>query len=922
MKFLTAKSRIAIGIVCLMLSIMAIATFVGAGPNQYKAEAYGRSKLCEAIAINCAIHLNRADLRSTHGLLETMVARNEQLISAALRRTNGRMEAEAGPHKSLWNDTARRTDETHLSVPMFIGSGKWGELELVFTKLNKAGIWAYFMRPWPRFFLFVGAIGFCSVYFYLGFVLKQLDPTQAVPKRVRSALDSLTGGLLLTDRKGRVVLANEAFSQWIGMNPDKVIGRSAANFLWKFDPSAADENAPNKNHRFPWMVAIEQEAPQIRWLIKLSDHKKQELTLIANSSPIVGHNGEYRGVLTSFEDVSELEQNKVELLHAKSAADQANQAKSKFLANMSHEIRTPMNAILGYTEVLRSGYAESEDNRQKYLATIHSSGEHLLSLINDILDLSKIEAGRMQLETKRCSTQEILSLAVETLKIKAEQKNISLTYRAEGLIPETILTDEFRLKQVLLNLIGNSIKFTEKGGVELVARMERNGDKELLALDVLDTGIGITPEQVKRIFDPFSQADSSITRRFGGTGLGLSISRQIAQKMGGDITVKSTSGVGSTFTVTIDPGCLDGVERVAIDPRKSGIRVVTQSTEQQIRFENKHVLVVDDGESNRDLAALVLRRAGVTVSLAEHGQIALDMVAKTKFDAILMDMQMPVLDGYTATRELRQRGCQIPIVALTANVMQDDENKCREAGCDGFLGKPISAARLLKTLAGLVPHEIVEVTFPATPAVQISEQATYEPAPPPHLQAAATCVAPVPAVAAKRTWDCSHTPQPTDLEGSAEAKSLPEPEEPATRQPRQNVEQTMMMTLQNALHPSLPMDDPDYRMIVELFVDRLRKKVPEMRAAVDETNYLELAELAHWLKGAGGTAGFDAFTEHAATLQSAAKSSKVKAIEFSLCEIESLCQRIRLETSAGGPQRVAVFASMPQVSPEPYSATH
>ena len=823
MKFLNAKSRIAIAIVCLMLSIMAMATFIGAGPNQYKAETYGRAKLCEAIALNCAVHLNRADVRSTRGLLETMVARNEQLVSAALRRTNGRVEAEAGPHKSLWNDTVRRTAETHLSVPMFIGSGKWGELELVFTKLNHAGIWAYFMRPWSRFFLIVGSIGFCAVYFFLGFVLRQLDPIQAVPKHVREALDSFSGGLLLTDRNGRVVLTNSAFSQWIGMNPDDVIGRSAEKFLWKIESSATDESVPNKNHRLPWVVAIDQETPQIRWLMRLNDHKNQVLTLIANSSPIVGHNGEYRGVLTSFEDVSALEHHKIELLHAKSTADQTYQARSKFLASMSHEIRTPMNAILGYTEVLLSGYAESEGNRQKDLATIHSSGEHLLTLINDILDLSKIEAGLMHFEMKRCGTQEILALAVEALKIKAEQKNISLGYRTEGLIPVTILTDESRLKQALLNLIGNSIKFTEKGGVELIARMERNGDKELLALDVVDTGICITPDQIKRIFDPFSQADSSISRRLGSTGLGLSISRQIVQKMGGDITVKSPSGIGSTFTITLDPGCLDEIERV-------------------------------------------------------------------------------------------------PIVALAADVMQNDEIKCHDAGCDAFLVKPISVARLPNTLSSLVPHEIVEVTFSESAAATTAERSIIEPSSPLTGTAAATSATQRAAaealdpVAVKHTWDCSQIPLHANVEASATAEVAPAPERPVARPPKQNIEQTMMMTLQGALHPSLPMDNPDYRMIVEVFVNRLRMRVPEMRAAVDEAEYNVLAELAHWLKGACGTAGFDAFTEQAASLQSAAQSNNVKAIEFSMGEIESLCQRIRLETGSGAPQRVAVFASMPQIS--------
>ncbi len=881
MKSLSAKGRITIGIVCMMLSIMGIATFIGAGPNQHKVEMLGRIKLCESIALDCAIHLNRADVRSARGLLESLVARNEQLVSAAIRRNNRRVEVEAGPHKSTWSESEGRSEETHLSIPLHVGTGKWGQLELVFTPLTEGGFWGYFHRPWSRFFLTVGAFGFFAIYFYLGFVLKQLDPNQAVPKRVRAALDSLTGGLLLTDRKGRVVLANEAFAQWIGCTSDKLIGKPSETFAWKFEHPEAPQGLSEPIHLFPWTLAIQEEAPQTHWLLKLIDRQERELTLIANSSPIVGHDGEYRGVLTSFEDVSELERHKVELSLAKSAADQANQAKSRFLASMSHEIRTPMNAILGYTEVLRSGVAETEENRQKFLATIHSSGEHLLALINDVLDLSKIEAGRMQLEMKRCATQEILSSAIETLRIKAEQKGISLTYRAEGLIPETIVTDRFRLQQALLNLIGNAIKFTEKGGVELMVRMERCGPAELLAFDVTDTGIGISPEQIERIFDPFSQADSSITRRFGGTGLGLSISRQIAQKMGGNITVKSELNVGSTFTIVIDPGCLEGISRVAFDARESGVRVVTQASETQIRFHNQHVLVVDDGDSNRDLAALVLRRAGVTVSLAEHGQIALQMASETNYDAILMDMQMPVLDGFSTTRELRQRGYRGPIVALTANVMHDDEVKCRNAGCDAFLGKPISVSRLLKTLADLLPHEIVAATRPAAPAVAVSTPSTAS------------------------TIQPAGEPLQADMLVQVESNGeQPRKEQPVTSLPPGG-----------AILPSLPMEDPDYRLIVETFVSRLRKKVSEMRMHADQSDYDALAELAHWLKGAGGTAGFEAFTEPAGNLRASARAGDGNGIEISLAEIESICQRIWLDSTSVSPECPSVFPSIPQSLP-------
>ena len=836
MKFLTAKSRITFGIVCLIASIVAIAIAMNLGPDQRRATMLGRSRLCEAIAIDCAIHLNRSDMTSARCLLDTLVARNDQLLSAGLRRTNDRLDAETGNHVAFWGEESLQTTDTHLSIPLEIGSGTWGHLELVFMPLSESGLMGFMQRPWTRFVLVVCSISFCSIYFYLGFVLQQLDPSQSVPKRVRTALDSLTEGLLLTDRKGRVVLANEAFAAWAGRTPEKLIGQLATRFPWvQIGDKEENEKIPPAL-RFPWLRAIVDQAPQTRWLMKLRDHDKNELTVIANSSPLVGHDGDYRGVMTSFEDVSELERHKVELSHAKSAADRANQAKSMFLANMSHEIRTPMNAILGYTEVLRNGYVDSEVNRQKYLATIHNSGEHLLALINDILDLSKIEAGNMEIEREECVTQVLLAQTVSTLLIKAQQKGITLRYETDRTVPGKIATDAFRLKQALLNLIGNAIKFTDCGGVTVIVRTVEEDQRQLLAFDVIDTGTGIAAEQQKKIFDPFSQADSSITRKFGGTGLGLSISKQIAEKLGGGIRVESVPGQGSRFSLIIEPGVVDDASMVRFSSEDDVLGVEVKSQETRYHFEDKHFLVVDDGESNRELASLLLKRAGGKITTAVNGQEALDLAARTRYDVILMDMQMPVLDGFSATRELRRRGYAEPIIALTANIMQEDEEMCREAGCNAFLGKPISAALLLKTVASFVACEIV----------------TLE----------------------------------TEADGS-----MPTPSEPQATILLQRGESQV----EDEILPSLPMDDPDYRMIAEMFVGRLRTRVPEMKTAASTNDLKVLADLAHWLKGAGGTAGFNAFTKPALTLQEAARTSQLKDIQNSLAEIQSLCDRIRFD---------------------------
>jgi len=399
-------------------------------------------------------------------------------------------------------------------------------------------------------------------------------------------------------------------------------------------------------------------------------------------------------------EVADMASHRANLERSHAVAEAANQAKTMFLANTSHEIRTPLNAILGFTDLLRAADGElSTEERQSHLEAVHRSGSHLLTVINDILDLSKIEAGQMQYERLRFSPHNVIVEVLSLLRVAAAEKGIALDARWLGRVPATILSDPARVRQVLLNLVGNAVKFTERGSVQILARL--NASQELLQIEVIDTGVGIPPEKLSLIFDPFMQADVSVTRRFGGTGLGLSICRRLAEALGGSISAESCEGQGSTFTLMISTGPLLGIPLFESPPSEAVEAAILPVNHSPARLNDFRVLVVDDGETNRRLIKLLLTRVGAAVELAENGLMAVERASKEVFDIVLMDMQMPVLDGYSATRELRARGVKTPIIALTAHAMAGDKERCLEAGCDSYLAKPVNRSELVAALAKL-----------------------------------------------------------------------------------------------------------------------------------------------------------------------------------------------------------------------------
>jgi signal transduction histidine kinase/methylmalonyl-CoA mutase cobalamin-binding subunit len=414
-----------------------------------------------------------------------------------------------------------------------------------------------------------------------------------------------------------------------------------------------------------------------------------------------------------------------------SAAEAANRAKSEFLANMSHEIRTPMTAILGFADTLEESEL-SEQERRDALEAIRRNGAHLLAIINDILDLSKIEADQVTCETIRYSPCELLADVVSMMGVQTRSAGLEFVVEHAGPVPRALQGDPTRLRQILVNLVGNAIKFTKRGQVRLVSRCERcPANDGWLHLDVIDTGIGMTPDQAACVFQPFVQADTSMTRKYGGTGLGLTICKRLAQLMHGDIVIVDTKpGVGTHVRLSIPTGPLNDVELVNC----RGSPVIVSAEPDQVKSGASvgvlacRILLAEDGPDNQRIIAHVLRKAGAEVTIVEHGQAAVEAATAAAtsgnpFDVILMDMQMPVMDGYEATARLRAQGYDGIIVALTAHALAQDRQKCVEAGCNDYATKPIKRNELL----GLIRKYLPDAS--ERPAVEEDVRTGMEPAP-------------------------------------------------------------------------------------------------------------------------------------------------------------------------------------------------
>ena len=837
-KRVTTRVLLTMGLVSLVSSALLLVFFMGILPDRLAMERENRLTTAELLAASSMSALAAQDYDSIERLMAFARERDARLISTAVRESNGTIVVQSGDHATFWQPVAGdRSTETEIVVPLFSAGERWGSAEMKFTPVYGTGVMAFLLDDRLLAALVLSLLCFIAFYLYLGRMLKHLDPSKAVPDRVRNALDTLTESLLLIDAQGQIVLANKAFSDLVGLTPTSLIGSKATRFEWlnkQAEPMPAAE--------LPWARTLATGESALNAPIAVQNQHGETRTFQANSAPIMGDEKTVNGALVSLDDITELEEKEVELIAATRHAEQANQAKSDFLANMSHEIRTPMNAVLGFTELMRRGQVSSALEANKYLETIHRNGKHLLGLINDILDLSKVEAGQFEVESIATEAHIVIHEVIEILSVRAKDKGIGLRFEVGTDVPACIETDPARLRQILTNLIGNAIKFTESGEVVVTQRFDSTPDGPILSISVKDSGVGIPQDKLKTIFDPFTQAESSTTRRFGGTGLGLTISRKFALAMGGDVSANSVFGSGSEFLVTL-PALMavnDRYRKPMITPDEALNYEVSAASDTSTswRFEKGSVLVVDDSPENRQLVKVVLSDVGLSVTEAENGQEAVDLMEAQSFDVVLMDMQMPVMDGYTATRLLRDRGVKATIIAFTAHALSGFDAEIEAVGCDGYLTKPIDIDAMLDRLAEEIGASRVSVQRDKNSGEHFATQ---------------------------------------DLQ-VAESSARSAPNEAA---PTEETAITSRLANQPRLHK-----------IVTSFVDNLPKRIAQMQTELLNERLEDLAASAHWLKGSAGSVGFDDFTEPARTLEESAKADDLAAAQVAMAAIMSLAQRV------------------------------
>lgn len=822
---LSPRFHIAFGLSSLVTSTVLLALFMGFVPDREGAIAESRVSLAESLATSTSTLINRGILLGVRDNLEFIVQRNPSLASVELVR---KRDADT----VVFGEPVDTSIQPTITVNVYRGQYEWGVLKFHFVDYIGPGIVDRWRKSEFGLMLFVSLLSLPLFYFYLGKMLKELNPSSAVPGRVRNALDTIAEALIVVDKKGNIVLANAAFATLNGRTAEELMGVQADTLGWE----AAEEDV----HGLPWKIVFDSGEPLHKRMVSYTDSEGQSRKFMVNCSPVTGAKGRVGGVLISMDDITLLEEKERLLRQSMEEAEEANVAKSAFLSNMSHEIRTPMTAILGFTEVLKRGINLSPEDRTRHLSTISRSGQHLLELINDVLDLSKVESGAMDVENIPTAIGPLAHEVVKVLKVKADEKAIYLNLNITTPMPEHVLSDPSRLRQIMTNLVGNAIKFTEEGGVNL--NVSHDAETQMVLLAVTDTGIGMNDAQQATIFDAFTQADSSITRRFGGTGLGLSISRKLAEALGGSVEVESSPGRGSTFFIKVPTGDVIDVPVLSAEEVVASFDMLDDETDIHWEFPKAEVLVVDDAPENRELIEVLLTDLGLSVTLAENGLEGVESAMRHKYAIILMDIQMPVMDGYDAVAAMRENGIEYPIVALTANAMKGYEEKILASGFSHYQTKPLDIAKLTQLLARLLDGKSVSKPN-------------------------------------KVTLDAQEVPLP------AVVTELPLNNDSATSQGR--------------IYSSLVKDNEKFGIIVSKFLEKLGGELSDMQRLQAAGDWASLKDKAHWLKGSGGTVGFNCLYDPAMALEDASTAADSKLTAELMNELITLS--LRLSAGKGTP---------------------
>jgi PAS domain S-box-containing protein len=526
--------------------------------------------------------------------------------------------------------------------------------------------------------------------------LRADEALRQTEERFRYLVTNSSDVISVFDAEGNILYQTPSVERVLGIAADEFIGKNIYR-----DAIIHPDDLPRKREFFERLLASPQELIKVECRLRTASGSWRNAEAIGQN---LLADATVAGIVANYRDVTERVAFATELLHAKETAEQANRAKGEFLANVSHEIRTPMNAIIGMTELTLD--TQLEPNQKQYLETVKSSADNLLVIINDLLDFSKIEAGKVELEQVAFSLRSMIDETIRALAVRADRKGLPLVASVDADVPDRLLGDVGRLRQVVINLVGNAIKFTERGevavGVELAGDDDASSETRRIRFIVTDTGIGIPAEKLAAIFMPFEQEDTSTTRKYGGTGLGLTIAAQLVELMGGYISVESVPGAGSSFAFTASL-LIDASEPATVELPKSDARTLPGASAAAQR--SLKILVAEDNEFNSQLMEQLLCQRGHEVTLARNGREALSLASNGAFDLLLLDLHMPELDGFQVVAAIRTAEAgtsrRLPIFALTARSGTEDRDRCLAAGMDGFLTKPIRGEALNAALATL-----------------------------------------------------------------------------------------------------------------------------------------------------------------------------------------------------------------------------